>query len=94
MKYIKIHWNHSFIDEPELIYSKINGERYEVKKVEIFKNGNYIIYSKDVNSDRLAEGKYPQLEELNFKEELESMQAIEISEKEFNEIWKKYINKN
>ena len=92
MKYIKIHWIHNFKEEPEFIYSKIDKEGYEVKKVEIFKNGHYIIYSENNNSDRLAEGIYPSLEELTFEEESESMQAIEISEKEFNEVWSRYSN--
>jgi coenzyme F420-reducing hydrogenase delta subunit len=90
MKYIKIHWIHNFKDDPEFIYSAIDESGYEIKKVEIFKNGDCIIYSENINSDRLAEGMYPLLEELNFKEEFESMQTIEISETEFTEIWDKY----
>ena len=91
MKFIKIHWIHNFKDEPEFIYSAIDDERYEVKKVEIFTNGNYITYSENINSDRLAEGIYPLLEELTFEEEIESMQAFEISEIEFSEIWDRYL---
>jgi len=91
MKFIKIHWIHNFEDEPEFVYSAIDEERYEVKKVEIFKNGNYITYSENINSDRLAEGIYPLLEELTFEEENESMQAFEISEREFSEIWDRYL---
>ena len=91
MKYIQIYWNHKFRNEPEFIYSAINEEGYEVKKVEIFKNGNYVIYSEDINPDRLAEGIYPSLEELTFDDETESMQAFEISEIEFNGIWDRYL---
>ena len=45
MRYFKIHWLHSFTDEPEYIFSEIDEEGYEVRKVEIFKNGNHILYS-------------------------------------------------
>lgn len=37
MRYFKIHWLHTFIDEPEYIFSEIDEEGYEVRKVEIFK---------------------------------------------------------
>lgn len=92
MKYVKIHWIHDFKDDPEFIYSEIDETGHEVKKIEIFKNGHYIIYSEMINSDRLAEGKYPSLGELTFEEKTESMQAIEIAETEFNEIWSSYNN--
>ncbi|MCL2682872.1 MAG: hypothetical protein FWE63_05235 [Bacteroidales bacterium] len=91
MKFIKIHWTHSFKDSPEFIYSAIDEEGYEIKKVEVFKSGDYTVYSENINSDRLAEGIYPSLEELTFEEKIESMQAFEIDEVEFNEIWSKYL---
>lgn len=50
------------------------------------------IYSENINSDRLTEGLFPSLEELTYEEETESMQAIEISETEFDEIWNRYDN--
>ena len=93
MKYIKIHWLHNFKDDPEFIYSAINEEGYEEKKIEIFKRGNYIVYSENINSDRLAEGIYPSLKELTFEEETETMQAFEISEIKFKEIWDRYNSK-
>ena len=73
MRYFKIHWLHSFIDEPEYIFSEIDEEGYEVRKVEIFKNGNHILYSNNINSDRLVEGKYPSLEVLNYEEKTKVM---------------------
>ena len=90
MRYFKIHWIHSFTDEPEYIFSEIDEEGYEVRKVEIFKNGNHILYSNNINSDRLVEGKYPSLEELNYEEETEVMQTIEIPKSEFCNVWLRY----
>lgn len=90
MKYIKIHWIHNFDNEPEYIYSEIDNQGYETRKIEIYKNGYYIIYSESINSDRLTEGKYPSLEELTFKDKFETMQALEIRKEEFYKIWKKY----
>lgn len=90
MKYFKIHWIHNFIDEPECVFSEVDEEGGEVRKVEIFKNGNYLLYSNDINSDRLAE-EYPSLEELNYEEEIESMQTIKSSKSEFCNILLKYM---
>lgn len=36
MKYIKVIWMHSFDDEPTELYSEIDDERYETRKVEFF----------------------------------------------------------
>ena len=74
MRYFKIHWLHSFTDEPEYIFSEIDEEGYEVRKVEIFKNGNHILYSNNINSDRLVE----------------VMQTIEIPKSEFCNVWLRY----
>ena len=90
MRYFKVHWVHSFEDEPEYIYSEIDEEGYETRKIELFKNGKHILYSDHINSDRLTEGKYPSLTELNYGNEAETMHTAEISNDEFTMIWLKY----
>src|SRR3984957_10771973 len=37
MSYLKVKWNPSFPDEPMLLYSELDRERWEVRKVEFFK---------------------------------------------------------
>ena len=39
MIYLKVKWNHSFSDEPVLLYSELDRERWEVRKVEVFPGG-------------------------------------------------------
>jgi hypothetical protein len=34
MSYLKVKWNRSFPDEPMLLYSELDRERWEVRKVE------------------------------------------------------------
>jgi hypothetical protein len=36
MSYLKVKWNRSFPDEPMLLYSELDRERWEVRKVEFF----------------------------------------------------------
>lgn len=40
MRYIKIRWKHSFDNDPVIIYSEIDDNDWEVRKVEVFKDGN------------------------------------------------------
>ena len=39
MNYILLKWFHNFKNEPYLIYSEIDNQRYEVRKIEVYKNG-------------------------------------------------------
>ena len=41
MKYLKIIWHHNFNDEPKIIYSEVNEEGWELRKIEIFPDGIY-----------------------------------------------------
>jgi hypothetical protein len=39
MTYLKVKWIHSYPDEPVLIYSELDRERWELRKVEVFRSG-------------------------------------------------------
>ncbi len=39
MKYIKVKWLHSHPDEPVLLYSELDKDRWETRKVEVFADG-------------------------------------------------------
>lgn len=39
MNYICVKWIHSLVNEPILIYSELNSDRREIRKVEQYKNG-------------------------------------------------------
>lgn len=38
MTYLKVYWKHSFPDEPAIIYSELNENREEIRKVEVYTN--------------------------------------------------------
>lgn len=37
--YLMSHWIHDFADEPILLYSELDDHRYEVRKIELYRNG-------------------------------------------------------
>jgi hypothetical protein len=38
-KYLKVTWIHDFPNEPILLWSELDSDRYEIRKVEIFADG-------------------------------------------------------
>lgn len=86
MKYIKCKWIHNFQDEPILLFSELDEDRYETRKIEIFRN-NEIGYADAVEHSKstdLGDLPDPPLEEINKSEEFE---AVYISKEEFEQIW-------
>lgn len=86
MNYIYVSWKHSAPDEPVVLYSELDEERWEVRKVEIFMDGHkdYAGESDSSGSLWLGEAAVPGLEEINSSPEFE---ASEISRAEFEKIW-------
>ncbi|SEQ96424.1 DUF6881 domain-containing protein [Actinokineospora terrae] len=41
MRYLKTHWHHDHPDEPVLIYSEIDADRAETRKVEVYRDGRH-----------------------------------------------------
>lgn len=91
MKYIKVIWMHSFDDEPTELYSEIDDERYETRKVE-FLSGN-IIFSDEstpLELTTLGELPLPSLQEINKDPQFK---AIYIERVEFERVWQNATNK-
>ena len=40
MKWVRVAWTHDLADEPVMLYSEIDDERWEVRKVEVFRTGH------------------------------------------------------
>ena len=66
MQYIKVKWIHSHPDEPVLLYSELDEDRWETRKVEIFPDGTTGFAGPDeqAGSSILAEVPMPTLEEI------------------------------
>jgi hypothetical protein len=89
MRYVKINWIHNHNDEPLQIYSEIGEDGYEIRKVEVFKNQKFG-YAKDdvtVNGTALSDEIFPDLSELNGKDEWDEMNSAEILQDDFESIW-------
>lgn len=101
MEYIKTIWEHSHIDEPVLIYSELNSERWETRKVEIYKDGTfgYADKYKEYNGSGLGLIPFESVEEINKKNNIENgfedkFFVERIEEELFLKIWNKYVQSN
>ena len=87
-EYIGVEWIHEFRDEPRAIYLELDAERYEARKIEVFKDGSVTKVSRDKpesGSTLLSSYPTPSLEEINASEEFHGR---EISAAEFEDLWK------
>ena len=89
MTYIKVKWIHDSLEYPEVLYSELDDDRYEIRKVEIYKSGTIGF----VNEHRsyqanLGECPIPEPNEINNDPQF---QCTEISKTEFEEVWEAAI---
>lgn len=88
MEYIKVKWIHSHPDEPTLLYSELDEERWERRKVEVFPGG-LIGFATMTESTPLTKTKIS-LEPLPTLQEIASdpqFQPVEITKAEFEQVW-------
>jgi hypothetical protein len=89
MQHIKVQWMHEFHDEPILIYSEIDDVGWELRKVEIYRNGDASFASKTISAgmSMLSVEPLPSPSEIasdpQFKIEI-------INQAEFDNIWDMY----
>lgn len=89
MNYVLLEWFHTLEDEPYLIYSEIDDQRYEVRKVEIYKNGTIARYDEQMTDSlfQLSDVKFPEnLDEIN---QYQEFCAKYVSQEEFETMWNK-----
>jgi hypothetical protein len=88
--YIKVTWNHSSPDSPILLYSELDDERWETRKVEIFRTGppGYADRTTSTGDTGLGLEPVPPLAEIAEDPEFE---PCEISASEFEGIWTKAV---
>lgn len=85
-RYLKVQWHHELPDEPVWLFSELDDERYEVRKVELFRDGTrtYADASRHSGSTMLGEIPAPSIAEFS---ELEEFSAFEIECSEFEAQW-------
>ena len=93
MKYIKIEWIHNVADEPVLLYSELDENNFEIRKVEIYSSGKRGYASKD----KSVEGTELGLEKLPGFEEIKSdpqFKLTEVDKSDFESIWDEVVSGN
>jgi hypothetical protein len=88
MKYFKVRWLHQNLDEPVWLYSELDDDGWEIRKVEIFADGNqgFASPSESKGSTALGIVPVPPLEVILRDSEFE---GTEITKQEFEEAWTK-----
>jgi hypothetical protein len=86
MKYMLVKWTHHYDDMPVLIYSELDEDRYETRKVEIFHDGRkgYASEIEEFGSTGLSETEIPLISEIAEDPVLEPK---EITQDEFEKVW-------
>jgi hypothetical protein len=88
MNYICVKWIHSSPDEPVWLYSEIDADRWEKRKVEIFADGTYGYASaaESGGETRLGQVPVPPLTEIANDPQFE---PSEITKEKFEEVWQR-----
>ncbi|WP_441279496.1 DUF6881 domain-containing protein [Tardiphaga sp. 172_B4_N1_3] len=86
MKYLKVKWEHSFEDQPVLLYSELDHELREIRKVEYYADGRMDFADREGSSGhtRLSVEPLPSLEAIAAQAEFEPMI---IPAAEFETVW-------
>jgi hypothetical protein len=86
MKYIRVNWKHQYPDEPVTLYSELDDGRWEVRKVEVFRDGRigYASAEEQSGGTYLGELPTPELSEIGEDPEFD---PLEITQVEFEFVW-------
>jgi hypothetical protein len=92
MEYLVVEWRHNLPDMPIEMYSELDGQRMEVRKVEVFKGGNLGYASEGVSrlSTQLGIESVPSLQEIASAPEFKPRIS---NAAEFEKMWNVAIQK-
>lgn len=73
MRYLRVQWHHEHDDEPVEFLSEIDDDAFEVRKIEVFRDGTMGFADADdsCHGTRLGEHPIPPLEEIASQAEFE-----------------------
>jgi hypothetical protein len=91
MKYVRVVWHHDIPEEPVELLSEIDEEGWEVRKVEVFRDGrrDWASEAESTGSSMLSETKFPDLEYIASQSEFS---PSVISQGDFEEEWNRAHN--
>lgn len=86
MNYVKVKWIHLHRDEPVWLYSELNEDRWETRKVEVFPDGScgFAGPGEAVGTTKLSIVPMPTLEGIASDPQFVPQ---EIPQREFEEVW-------
>jgi hypothetical protein len=90
MKYIRCDWIHSSSEDPVVLYSELDDDRWETRKVEIYADGRCgsASQSESFGGAQLGLEPTPSFEEINSDPQF---RLVEIEKREFEEIWSRRL---
>lgn len=90
MTYIKVSWKRDFPDEPILMFSELDDDRNEIRKVEVYRENwfGYACEYTNKNGTLLSECELPELSVIN--EDIQ-FEGVEIEKDEFEKVWKRAL---
>jgi hypothetical protein len=87
MKYIRVSWTHQDAQDPVLLYSELDSQRWEVRKIEIFRDGSVGYASAGSSSGDTKLGIVP-VPELHVIAAEREFSPCEITKEEFEVLWR------
>jgi hypothetical protein len=90
MTYYKCKWNHSFPDEPIMLYAELDDQRWQRRAVELFRDGrmSYADGQKEFGGLFLSPEPVPPLSDIAADPQFE---PVEITQLEFESVWREAI---
>jgi len=86
--YIRVYWRHDKAEEPIDLWSELNAERFETRKLEIFRDGRigYASTSEESGGTRLGDVALPSFSDIASDAQFE---PEEVSKDAFESLWNK-----
>jgi hypothetical protein len=86
MKYLMVRWKHSNADEPVVLYSELDEQRMQHRKIDMYRDGRWGFADEreEVGGSWLGDAPTPSVEQLNADPEYE---AEEIDKADFEKLW-------
>lgn len=86
MTYIRVRWTHSLPNTPVLLYSELDDQRWEVRKVEVYGDGHkgFASSAESAGDTGLGKEPIPPLTEIRSDPQFD---PSEISKDEFEVVW-------
>jgi len=86
MNYICVEWKHDFTDEPVTIYSEMDPQGWEKRKIEVFRDGSVGLASPSSHfgDSYLSEAPLPSLDEINADPQF---RGRKMAPREFSRLW-------